>query len=79
MTFEIISFGLIGILAGLLGIGGGIVTISLLLVFTQIGIPSVEMMHLAIGTSLAGYDLQYLFRRLFSLQKRRGFIPYSDS
>lgn len=58
MTFEIISFGLIGILAGLLsgllGIGGGIVTIPLLLVvFTQIGIPSAEIMHLAIGTSLA--------------------------
>lgn len=58
MTFEIISFGLIGILAGLLsgllGIGGGIVTIPLLLVvFTHIGIPSVEIMHLAIGTSLA--------------------------
>lgn len=58
MTFEIISFGLIGVLAGLLsgllGIGGGIVTIPLLLlIFSQIGIPSHAIMHLAIGTSLA--------------------------
>ncbi|QVL56950.1 MAG: sulfite exporter TauE/SafE family protein [Simkaniaceae bacterium] len=58
MTFEIISFGLIGILAGilsgLLGIGGGIVTIPLLLlIFNQLEIPSSAIMHLAIGTSLA--------------------------
>lgn len=58
MTFEIISFAFVGILAGLLsgllGIGGGVVTIPLLLlIFKFLGIPSSTMMHLAIGTSLA--------------------------
>ena len=58
MIFQIFSFGLIGILAGLLsgllGIGGGIVTIPcLLLVFSKLDIPSSAAMHLAIGTSLA--------------------------
>ncbi len=58
MTFEIISFGIIGILAGLLsgllGIGGGVVTIPcLIVVFMTLGIPSSDIMHLAIGTSLA--------------------------
>lgn len=58
MTLEIISFAFVGILAGLLsgllGIGGGMVTIPLLLViFKMIGIPMASVMHLAIGTSLA--------------------------
>lgn len=58
MTLEIISFAFVGILAGLLsgllGIGGGVVTIPLLLViFKIIGIPTSAIMHLAIGTSLA--------------------------
>jgi len=43
-----------GFLAGLLGIGGGVVTIpALFLVFGQIGIPHEWRMHAAIGTSLA--------------------------
>ncbi|MBY0528806.1 MAG: sulfite exporter TauE/SafE family protein [Rhabdochlamydiaceae bacterium] len=43
-----------GILAGLLGIGGGIVTVpSLLLVFNLLGYPQAYLMHMAIGTSLA--------------------------
>lgn len=58
MIFQILSFGVIGILAGtlsgLLGIGGGVVTIPcLVLIFSQLDIPQEAIMHLAIGTSLA--------------------------
>ena len=58
MLFEIVCFALIGLIAGtksgLLGIGGGIITIPcLLLVFNHIDLPSQSYMHLAIGTSLA--------------------------
>ncbi len=58
MILQILSFGVIGILAGvlsgLLGIGGGIVTIPcFVLVFSQLDIPQGTIMHLAIGTSLA--------------------------
>jgi uncharacterized membrane protein YfcA len=43
-----------GLLAGLLGISGGIVTVPLLLlVFTLFDFPQAYVMHLAIGTSLA--------------------------
>lgn len=43
-----------GFLAGLLGIGGGIVTIPVLfLVFGELGTPDQWKMHAAIGTSLA--------------------------
>ncbi|MCB1110080.1 MAG: sulfite exporter TauE/SafE family protein [Chlamydiia bacterium] len=58
MIFQMISFGIVGaiagILSGLLGIGGGIVTIPcLVLIFSYIGLPPHHIMHLAIGTSLA--------------------------
>jgi len=43
-----------GFLAGLLGIGGGVVTIpALFIVFGHIGVPHEWRMHAAIGTSLA--------------------------
>lgn len=43
-----------GTLAGLFGIGGGIIVVpALVLVFTQQGVNSDVLMHLAIGTSLA--------------------------
>ncbi|TIH20155.1 sulfite exporter TauE/SafE family protein [Marinifilum sp. JC120] len=43
-----------GILAGLLGIGGGLVIVPIL-VFTlpPLGIPEIHLMHIALGTSLA--------------------------
>lgn len=43
-----------GVLAGLLGVGGGIVVVPVLFhVFTALGIPEAVKMHLAVGTSLA--------------------------
>ena len=45
---------LAGLIAGMLGLGGGVVIVpALALVFPLLGIPSGVLMHLAIGTSLA--------------------------
>lgn len=45
---------LAGLLAGLLGVGGGIVIVPiLLLTFTALGFPESVLTHLAVGTSLA--------------------------
>lgn len=45
---------LAGSLAGLLGIGGGVVTTPCLVaIFALLGVDPNEIMHLAIGTSLA--------------------------
>jgi uncharacterized membrane protein YfcA len=43
-----------GVLAGLLGVGGGLVIVPMLVFcFTRQGLPHEAMMHLALGTSLA--------------------------
>lgn len=57
-VLSLIAYAIIGMvagfLAGLLGTSGGIVTVPcLLLVFTLMDFPSVAIMQLAIGTSLA--------------------------
>lgn len=45
---------LAGLIAGMLGLGGGVVIVpALALAFPLLGIPSEVLMHLAIGTSLA--------------------------
>jgi len=50
----LVAGAIAGFLAGLLGIGGGVVTIpALFLVFGEIGVPHEWRMHAAIGTSLA--------------------------
>lgn len=47
-----------GVLAGLLGIGGGVVTVPcLFFLFAKIGFPQAYVMHMAIGTSLAAMIL----------------------
>lgn len=52
-AFAIVGLGS-GLLAGLLGMSGGIVTVPcLLFIFSLMGFPSVALMQLAIGTSLA--------------------------
>lgn len=57
-AIELALYGVIGIvaglLAGLLGISGGIITVPLLaLVFSHTALPQSSIMHLAVGTSLA--------------------------
>ncbi len=43
-----------GFLAGLLGIGGGVVLVPLLsMIFTGLAFPAAEVLHLALGTSIA--------------------------
>ncbi|MBC7961469.1 MAG: sulfite exporter TauE/SafE family protein, partial [Steroidobacteraceae bacterium] len=43
-----------GVLAGLLGVGGGLVIVPMLtFIFTSQGLPAEHILHLALGTSLA--------------------------
>jgi uncharacterized membrane protein YfcA len=45
---------LAGVLAGLLGVGGGLVIVPMLtFIFTSQGLPAGQILHLALGTSLA--------------------------
>ena len=55
LAIALLSTGVIaGLLAGLLGVGGGIVIVPVLYhVFTLLGIDETLKMHIAIGTSLA--------------------------
>lgn len=49
-----VTGGIAGVLAGLLGVGGGIVIVPVLfLLFDALDIPSQVAMHLAVGTSLS--------------------------
>jgi len=78
MILEIVSFAAIGVLAGvlsgLIGIGGGVVTIPcLLLVFKFLDIPPSVTMHLAIGTSLAAMVFTTL-SATYSHYKRGGIL-----
>lgn len=63
-----------GFLAGLLGIGGGMVTIScLVFIFGLIHFPPEHMMHFAIGTSLASMIFG-TFISMWSHHRRKGVI-----
>ena len=57
MTFFLIYLaigGIAGVLAGLMGIGGGLVIVPMLtFAFTAQNIPHEHILHLALGTSLA--------------------------
>ena len=58
MISILITYGAVGavagILAGLLGIGGGLVIVPMLFFcFTRQAIPDQAIMHLALGTSMA--------------------------
>lgn len=77
-VFEILSFVGVGvfagILAGLLGIGGGIVTVPcLVLIFKHLAIPPGSIMHLAIGTSLSAMIFNSL-SSCYSHYRKKGVI-----
>ncbi len=81
MTFEIIVMfmfvGLIaGLLAGLLGVGGGLVIVPLLIFcLTKQGVQNEVIMHLALGTSLA--SIIFTSVSSFMAHHRRGAVDWN--
>jgi uncharacterized membrane protein YfcA len=72
MTAWLLYLGLgafAGVLAGLLGVGGGLVIVPMLtFIFTSQGLPSGSILHLALGTSLASI----MFTSVSSLRAHHG-------
>ena len=81
MTIEIgvmyAAVGLIaGVLAGLLGVGGGLVIVPMLVFcFVKQGIPTEVIMHLALGTSLA--SIIFTSISSFMSHHRRGAVDWA--
>jgi uncharacterized protein len=64
--------GLSGLISGLLGIGGGSITVPLLLiVFSLAGFPKSSVMYYAIGTSLANMSIITAFATYFHHKSQR--------
>jgi len=64
-----------GILAGLLGIGGGLVLVPMLVFgFTAQGVPYEIIMHLALGTSMAG--IMFTALSSFMAHNRLGVVDW---
>jgi uncharacterized membrane protein YfcA len=67
---------LAGLLAGLLGVGGGLVIVPMLVfVFTRQGFPVESLMHLALGTSMA--SIVFTSVSSFRAHQRRGAVDWS--
>ena len=65
-----------GVLAGLLGVGGGIVIVPMLVeVFRAQGMPAAHIMHMALGTSLA--SIMFTSVASFMAHHRRGAVDWS--
>lgn len=65
-----------GLLAGLLGVGGGVVIVpALVFAFTGLGYPSQHIMHLALGTSLA--SIMFTSVSSFRAHHRRGAVLWN--
>lgn len=79
MTSILVMYTLVGavagVLAGLLGIGGGLVIVPMLVYcFTLQGIPDAQMMHLALGTSLA--SIMFTAVSSFRAHHKRGAVHW---
>lgn len=65
-----------GVLAGLLGVGGGLVIVPMLVFcFTRLGLPSESIMHLALGTSLA--SIMFTSVSSFWSHHKRGAVAWT--
>ena len=54
LLIYVVTGAFIGVLAGLLGVGGGIVIVPVLtLIFTSLDFPREHLVHIALGTSMA--------------------------
>ncbi|WP_028325497.1 sulfite exporter TauE/SafE family protein [Desulfatirhabdium butyrativorans] len=74
LTYIIIG-AIAGILAGLLGIGGGLVIVPMLVfAFSRQGISSTVIMHLALGTSMA--SIIFTSVSSFMAHHRRGAVHW---
>ena len=74
--FAYLSVGAIaGVLAGLLGVGGGLIIVPMLIFcFTRVGLPPDSMMHLALGTSLA--SIAFTSVSSFMAHHKRGAVAW---
>jgi uncharacterized membrane protein YfcA len=74
--FAYLSVGAIaGVLAGLLGVGGGLIIVPMLIFcFTRLGLPHESMMHLALGTSLA--SIAFTSVSSFMAHHKRGAVVW---
>jgi uncharacterized membrane protein YfcA len=81
MTVEVVVMYLIvgliaGVLAGLLGVGGGVVIVPMLIFcFTKQGVSPDQMMHLALGTSLA--SIIFTSISSFMSHHKRGAVEWN--
>ncbi|MBG0777862.1 MAG: sulfite exporter TauE/SafE family protein [Desulfovibrionaceae bacterium] len=80
MLGIIIAYSLVGavagVLAGLLGIGGGLVIVPMLaIVFEMLGIPTQHLMHMALATSLACIIFNSVSS--FMAHHRRGAVDWA--
>ena len=80
MTTIILMYALVGaiagVLAGLLGIGGGLVIVPMLVFcFVRQGIPDAVIMHVALGTSLA--SIMFTSVSSFRAHHKRGAVHWS--
>jgi len=64
-----------GVLAGLLGVGGGLVIVPMLVFcFTRLGLSEASLMHLALGTSMA--SIMFTSVSSFWSHHRRGAVAW---